>query len=196
MKVLRSHAIRVLHAGLPLQSETLGPLGCTPFIGLKSTPGLYIDLANVAQQYQLRAILPIALALVASHTRVLTVESVMGGVLREDGTRATLSPANLQLFWPGIFQLVKACQTSMFDWEQECSNDKPECMTANLTFLAHAARSTWCLPDVFSDLSTYWLGDMCDECSDSISYSYDKGRKEVWQNLPAMFGVDLSWDEL
>lgn len=196
LKVLRQDAIRVLHAGSPLDFTTPPTsLEIFPQVSGQRSTDFYIDLANILHESGIDTLLPIALLVILRSFDVISV--LFHGADRSDGTRALLHPANTQIAVTGYYRLLALVQCRLYTLmpgpEQDCTNST--CLQHQIYFLTEVNRVGFVnhIDDMFIAPPDFFSGDLCERCDEFAQEHFSEGRKLLWTGLPSCFSAEYSW---
>ncbi|TFK38969.1 hypothetical protein BDQ12DRAFT_735184 [Crucibulum laeve] len=193
---LRDEAVARLTSEFPNNLEAWELLP-SEYTHIKAQKGILFDIINLALQFSIRSILPVAYYLCLDD-----IETLFSGEKREDNTVAQVPPAVLSACVLGRDKIITAMATHTLGWlndtdiSQECKG-KDKCSEDRATL----TRMIWKpLPEYTrglekwtDELSLY--GSLCRPCTDEAKRIHAAGREKMWELLPTFFGLP-DWQEL
>lgn len=162
------------------------------------------DVINLAQEINMPSLLPAAFyTCVANYD----IQEVLDGIVRDDGSLATLPTTSQHKCMQGLHRLLKKQMQETFVWMDErfisesytciasgSGGGKKRCFFEKRDLFY----KTWFSSPRCMAL-TPWIdfseNNMCMNCRDSSREAHYIGRIKIWQELPSMFGLG-NWDEL
>lgn len=196
--MLRQDAIRVLHAGSPLEFSTPpeNPLELFPQVLGTLSSGFYIDFANVLHANGIDTLLPIALTMLFYTHKHEGIRVLFRGAERPDGTRALLQPASMEIAVTGYHHLLQLIQRHLYTWAREPIQDCDEntCLQYQIQFLMNVNIIGFVdhVEEVFTSQDG-WFDELCEECEGPAREHLTESRKTLWAELPSCFNAEYSW---
>ncbi|KAJ6519060.1 hypothetical protein C8R45DRAFT_885318 [Mycena sanguinolenta] len=164
---------------------------------IKWYPGIEIDMVALVSENNIWSSLPSACY--DAVFRSYTVGDLFDGMLRRDGTRASLSPANLRRCLIGREKfMIKQFETGYaFGWTRkweftDCTSPVM-CFKMREDILEQFKKK----PQICALCKMDWLGfiKLCTACTRHATESVAAGRQKIWEELPQIFDLP-HWNEL
>ncbi|KAJ7169052.1 hypothetical protein C8R43DRAFT_982058 [Mycena crocata] len=165
---------------------------------IKWYPGIYFDIIGLARESAIHSLLPCAYLRAA----LLATVWMFDGLLREDGTRIVLSPADQKACVIGREKLL------LGQWERDntlgwCHETCEDCLDPvrctskkNQLFRSHVlAGALYALSTVSTAEKNFASKHLCPSCQKALKTMMTNGRGKMWEELPAFFGLP-PWSEL
>ncbi|KAJ3548712.1 hypothetical protein NMY22_g1152 [Coprinellus aureogranulatus] len=163
--------------------------------------GILFDIINLAQQSDIKSILPAAYYLC-----IQELDDLLLGSKREDGSMAIVSDEVRRDCVLGREKLLRAQAEQPFKWVEfmgaidQCSQPS-RCLDA-----AHKITKALWVPmpepartlekwNEFAQIVPAEVKALCPQCVAAARLSHEEGRRYLWEHLPAYFGLP-GWDEL
>ncbi|KAJ3516380.1 hypothetical protein NMY22_g14221 [Coprinellus aureogranulatus] len=163
--------------------------------------GILFDIINLAQQSDIKSILPAAYYLC-----IQELDDLLLGSKREDGSMAIVSDEVRRDCVLGREKLLRAQAEQPFKWVEfmgaidQCSQPS-RCLDA-----AHKITKALWVPmpepartlekwNEFAQIVPAEVKALCPQCAAAARLSHEEGRRYLWEHLPAYFGLP-GWDEL
>ncbi|KDR70693.1 hypothetical protein GALMADRAFT_254733 [Galerina marginata CBS 339.88] len=160
------------------------------------------DLVNIAEELQIRSILPAAYFLCLYDQ---SLDTIFNGIVREDGTTSQLSHSTLHVILQGRDTIFRAMIDTTFGWLMKrkiipCNKctDTKKCRDARVK--QHEVFQHELLKDIGLALKPWdddddIVCDFCKKCLKAAENAFEEGRQAIWDNLPKYFGMP-EWDNL
>ncbi|KAF7315166.1 BTB domain-containing protein [Mycena indigotica] len=196
-------ALGVLEAEIPMTPAGYDDLRAasnkTTFI--EDYPGVYLDILSLLREQNILSLLPSAYYLVVAK---YTMQELLDGVARGDGTTAVLAAAELRQcilsrYKIRSIQFEPSYALSCFResippayYSDKCRNNdtrSKSCVAVRLQQIS--AHSTF--PALFPPTSQ--LKGLCSICLEEASEVLEAGRQKGWEDLPSFFDLP-PWSEL
>ncbi|KAK7008225.1 BTB domain-containing protein [Favolaschia claudopus] len=197
IKALFDTAVQRLTTEFPATLEEHDVLGLN-YTVIDDYPGLELDVIALASETNIRTVLPYACYHAA---RLYNKNDFFDGVEKEDGTRTSLSVADIrrcvgvdldlfmQQFQPG--RTLGWARTWDFD---DCTTES-RCTSMRALVLAAYMEGSGTVFNHFVKPTELRLSQFCPACSANIEECIVMGRKKIWEDLPVIFNLP-PWSEL
>jgi hypothetical protein len=197
---MRDEAIQRLSYEFPSRLQDFDELG-DQLLLIEELPGLYYDVIKLARNHNIPSILPLALYFCVA-CEDFQPELILRGILREDGTLATLSSDDQQACLTGYYNLIRAQAAETFTWLEPNQNAAlfrqcytPKTCARTRAKLLQGLWHPWPRCIALGSWDDEWGNDMCKICTSQAITHHNIGRKKIWEKLPSLFGLPI-WDEL
>ncbi|KAJ7782695.1 hypothetical protein B0H16DRAFT_1298084 [Mycena metata] len=160
-------------------------------------PGTLFDILTLARENNILSVLPCAYYRVILQPRA----SLFDGIKREDGTVASLRPAELRQCLLGHEKLLKrqagpgytAGWLRQWDFDADCTN-LVSCTQVRTGILQRYLETLnlWALGSVSRKGI---IKSLCTHCKNHLEESFLAGRRKFWEELPSFFDLQ-NWAEL
>ncbi|KAF7365516.1 BTB domain-containing protein [Mycena venus] len=173
---------------------------------LRSTPGLYIDLLNLAYENGVYTCVP---ALALRCLSLYTLSELFAGIERENGSRAML-PDETKLTLARALEAIQLFQWHNLEWLREEGEPVPiedhefeqydKCdyqrqMMCHLNVAPARVDITYLLEPWEKVAGGKWVGALCEDCEKAAKVEHNAGRQRAWDQLPIFFGLP-EWKDL
>ncbi|KAK7048031.1 BTB domain-containing protein [Favolaschia claudopus] len=172
---------------------------------IRHSATIYVDLLSLAWENGVYTSVP-ALGLHCLST--YTLNELYDGLLREDGSRATL-PEDVQLMLARGQEHIQIFQRNMFEWlreEGEVVPNQNECVLYDDCEEQRQAMFKIECGENRVDISFFleqweklaggdWAGRICVDCNKAAKVAHDVQRAAAWEKLPLFFGLP-AWNDL
>ncbi|KAF7296525.1 BTB domain-containing protein [Mycena chlorophos] len=154
------------------------------------------QLINLSREFNLPSLLPLACYIVAASSSKEAMQRV------SDGTSVPpLSVADQLICWKGHVELIKRGAVSKMAWLEAIGAEDSDCQHPNTcakvarVILYHHGRQPEKSLSLINHWSPRWATGACENCLRRARQVYLEGRRENWENLPAIFGFP-PWETL
>ncbi|KAJ7188672.1 hypothetical protein C8R46DRAFT_1055465 [Mycena filopes] len=157
--------------------------------------GITMDVVNLAIENNISTILPSAYGRLLSYS----LEQLLDGISRSNGTSSSLSPSNLRTCVVGRQHiLVKQYQPQQgLGWTRKWEFDDCEALKS-CSRKREAFLRTYMDRQAVSFFTTnvvLWASHFCVPCAGRINESINVGTRKMWEELPSFFNLP-PWAEL
>lgn len=153
-----------------------------------------MEVVNLARELDLPMLLPAALYVCCKYP----IKSIYDGIPSEDGHLLILEEADKRACVIAYSDIRQATTERIHAFlkkshVQGCTS--PElCCTYRLSWLSTHVESRWKPLSKKFDWGMYGMA-VCRPCLSGARADFDSARREFWDDLPAMFGLE-TWDKL
>ncbi|KAJ7735755.1 hypothetical protein B0H16DRAFT_1764886 [Mycena metata] len=170
---------------------------------IQDQKGIHVDLLNLVLQCGVHSCVP-ALGF-ACLNEFYTLEMLLGGVRRDDGSRAALLIQPCAMLIVALERLLLFQRESLSWLKDEAIVPDDSCMSQSLCKREKMAINHsvfWKCPDEAYDLGytldpwdEAWSGKLCESCERAAKDYYEASRQKGWASLPSFFGLP-EWKDL
>ncbi|KDQ56550.1 hypothetical protein JAAARDRAFT_207676 [Jaapia argillacea MUCL 33604] len=185
---LRGDALSCLETDFPCTLKEYLKFG-RDWQAIDGSCGTTIEVIRLAREVDLLKILPVAFYVTSEFDSPMWLELAFDGKRQDDGTVVKLSSEDQARLVNGRERLVRAQAKHSFSWLDGCvPNKKAGCRWAKAKLL----RKLWYpCPQVvaLSPWDEEWESGLCTECIAAAKHAFEEGKKQVWDELPAIFDL-------
>ncbi|KAJ6593500.1 hypothetical protein B0H19DRAFT_1365572 [Mycena capillaripes] len=179
---------------------------CTLFVdGVYTTTrivpyaGIFFDILTLARENNIASALPVAYYRAAT----CSLDMLLDGIHRKDGTVASLATVDLHQCIRGREKLINAQSQPGFTWgwlkhgvwahDEDCTNTSGRCTSIREALLIKCTEVVQLR--ALGQFAPERPRGLCIGCRQHANDLVSAGRKKIWDELPCFFGL-LPWDEL
>ncbi|KZP23530.1 hypothetical protein FIBSPDRAFT_786044 [Athelia psychrophila] len=168
----------------------------------------HVDVANLAREQNLLALLPIALFWICRLWHADALPVATKGQKRADKTISALSPINERACLQAYHILVNLKERNTYSWVFSPPSAYPGCTTPILGAAAGITQCRIAREELLRSLlfpaavigcilkwEDEWEEGMCAHCIAVAEQRHGEGRQQSWDALPGVFGLP-GWEEL
>ncbi|KAJ7610277.1 hypothetical protein DFH06DRAFT_1065262, partial [Mycena polygramma] len=171
---------------------------------IRSTPGVYIDLLNLAYENGVYTCIP---ALAFRCLSLYTLAQMFAGIEREDASRAVLADAT-KLTLASALESILVFQSNNLEWLREEGEVVPngdcevydDCeehrkVMCNIKCTEKRVDLSYTLDHWDKVAGGSWVGLLCENCVKDAKVEHEAARQRAWEQLPLFFGLP-QWKDL
>ena len=196
---LRNEAVKRLTFMFPSRLEDMGNIHIEGNCIIAET-GLIFEAINLARETNMLFLLPAAMEYCCA---VHTIHDILNGVQRPNKTPIFLSVEDQTACLSGWYELIHRQAEETYRWLDRNAEGTlfPECQRRSRCtdgrrriFYSMSHPVTCCVP-LEPWQGADWEKHMCATCNAASQAQHERGRQNVWNELPSFFGLP-GWAEL
>ncbi|KAI0072768.1 hypothetical protein K474DRAFT_1711280 [Panus rudis PR-1116 ss-1] len=194
--MIRERCILILSRSYPGNLSEWDKIPESKSVGMYKVDVRHFHLANYARETSSLVLLPSALLICC----MSSIEEILDGSTLPDGYHVELDPINKRAVLLARQELSHRARTETYEYLL-CVPDVEGCIRTKTCRTEKSGKMVWVQEQSTDDwlnplVSECYTSSLCPKCNNKAKESYRNARAKIWDDLPKIFGLGESWQQL